>query len=82
MNNNFLRTQIYLEQEQIHLIKSASHKEGVPMSVLIRRAIDQFLNKDKNRKWANDPLSKNVGKISLKSKSASVDHDHYLYGVK
>ena len=81
MMNNFQRTQIYLEQEQVQQLKIASHKEHVPMSVLIRQAIDQFLNRKKSKGWATDPLVKSVGKISLKTNTASVDHDHLLYGA-
>lgn len=76
------RTQIYLEQDQLQRLKSASDKKQLPMSVLIRQAIDQFLSRgNDNKDWAKDSLSKSIGKISLKSKTASVDHDRYLYGA-
>ena len=78
--HNFQRTQIYLEQEQIEQLKVASHKEKTPMSVLIRQAIDQFLNRKIAKGWAKDSLLKGVGKLSLKTDAASVEHDRYLYG--
>ncbi len=78
--NNLQRTQIYLEQDQIQRLKSASHKEQVPMSELIRQAINQFLDHG-NKKRAKDSLVKTVGKISLRTKTASIDHDRYLYGA-
>ena len=79
--HNFQRTQIYLEQDQVQQLKVASHKERIPMSALIRQAIDQFLNrKIKAKGWAKDSLLKGVGKLSLKTDTASVDHGRYLYG--
>lgn len=79
---NFQRTQIYLEPEQIQQLKSASQKEQIPVSVLIRRAIAEFLNvRVNNKAWAKDSLSKSVGRISLKTNTASVEHDRHLYGA-
>ncbi len=80
--HNLQRTQIYLAPEQIERLKSTSYKEHVPMSELIRRAIDHFLDRtSKNRKNSSDILVKSIGKISLKTKTASQDHDRYLYGA-
>ncbi len=78
---NFQRTQIYLEPAQVQQLKNAAHKSQLPMSVLIREAIDQFLGRKNTKGWANDSLTKSIGQISLKSNTASVDHDRHLYGA-
>ncbi len=79
--SNLQRTQIYLQEEQIQQLKAASQKEHLPMSVLIRQAIDKFLShKTGQKKWNKDTLVKTVGKITLKTSTASVDHDRILYG--
>ena len=80
--HNFQRTQIYLEQEQIQQLKVASQKERTPMSVLIRQAVDQFLNRKlKSKGWGKDSLLRGVGKLSLKTNTASIEHDRHLYGA-
>ena len=77
------RTQIYLPEEQISLLKLEASKEHSSMSELIRKAIDRFFkNKEKTVNWNRDPLTRTIGKLSLKSADTSVKHDSYLYGQK
>lgn len=77
------RTQIYIEEEQIHQLKLEAEKESVAISELIRRAIQYLLEKKtRSVNWDSDPLTKAVGSIKLAVRDASVAHDHYLYGRK
>lgn len=81
--SNLHRTQIYIEEEQIHQLKLEAERESVAISELIRRAIQYLLEKKaRSVNWDSDPLTKAVGRIKLAVRDASVAHDHYLYGRK
>ena len=75
------RSQVYIEEGQMRLLKLEAKKEDLPVSVLIRKAIEYFLDKKaKNINWDNDPLTKAIGTIRLDVTDASTNHDFYLYG--
>lgn len=77
------RSQVYINEEQIHLLKLEAQKENLTVSELIREAIQNFLTKkSKNINWDNDPLTKAIGKFHSDVKDASTNHDFYLYGKK
>ncbi len=77
------RTQIYIDEEQIHQLKFEAEKEHLAISELIRRAIRHLLEtKARSVNWDSDPLTKAVGKVKLAVNDASVDHDHYLYSSR
>ncbi len=77
---NLHRTQIYIEEDQMHQLKLEAERERLPISELIRRAVQQLLEtKKKSINWNRDPLTKAMGKIKLAVTDASVNHDHYLY---
>jgi len=79
--SNLHRTQIYIEEDQLHQLKLEAEKERLGISELIRRAIRCLLEtKTKSVNWDGDPLTKAIGKIKLSVTDASVNHDHYLYG--
>ena len=81
--SNLHRTQVYIDEEQIHQLKIEAEKEHLAISELIRRAIRRLLEtKTRSVNWDSDPLTKSVGRIKLAVTDASVDHDHYLYGRK
>ena len=81
--SNFHRTQVYIENEQMRLLKIEAEKERLAVSELIRTAIDVFLKtKGRNINWNNDPLIKAISNIHLGVSNASVKHDQYLYGHK
>ena len=44
-NISMIRSQIYLEQKQINFLKDVAHDRNVTMSEVIRRLIDNQLNK-------------------------------------
>jgi len=75
------RAQVYIETEQIRQLKQEAVRERVPVAVLIRKAINAFLEaKEKSVSWNRDPLTMTVGKLKLDVDDASLNHDHYLYG--
>ena len=76
------RTQIYIEEDQLHRLQLETRKERTKgVSELIRRAIDAFLKtRAQSTDWGKDPLTKSVGKIKLSVTDAAEKHDHYLYG--
>jgi len=79
--NTLHRSQIYIDKDQMNLLKLEATKEHVTVSKLIRTAITRYLkSKEKNIKWDSDPLVKAVGKINLTIDDASKQHDYYLYG--
>lgn len=81
--SNLHRTQVYIDEEQIHQLRLEAEKEDLAVSELIRRAIQHLLEtKAKSVNWDNDPLTKAVGKVRLAVNDASVEHDHYLYGKR
>ena len=80
---NLHRTQIYIEEDQMRQLKLEAGRERLAISELIRRAIRSLLEtKTKSIDWNNDPITRTVGRIKLSVTSASVNHDHYLYGKK
>jgi len=81
--SNLHRTQIYIEEDQMHQLKLEAERERLAVSELIRRAIQYRLDsKTKGVNWERDPLTKTIGKVKLAVNNASVDHDHYLYGQR
>ncbi|MBI4397684.1 MAG: CopG family transcriptional regulator [Candidatus Omnitrophica bacterium] len=77
------RSQVYIGEDQIRLLKLEARKENLSVSELIREAIQSFLTKkSKAINWDNDPLTKAVGKFKSDVKDASTHHDFYLYGKK
>jgi len=81
--SNLHRTQIYIGEEQMHQLKVEAQKEHVPVSQLIRKAIEFFLKaKTKSINWDNDSILKGIGTLNLDVTDASINHDNYLYGFK
>lgn len=77
------RTQVYMEDQQMLRLRLEAHREHLPISELIRRAVERFLRtKESRTDWDRDPLTRAIGKIRLSVSDASVRHDEYLYGPK
>lgn len=77
------RTQVYIEEEQMHQLKIEAEREYLSISELIRRAVQYQLDlKTKGVDWEKDPLAKAIGKVKLTVNDASVKHNHYLYGQR
>ena len=77
------RSQVYLGEDQIRLLRLEARKENLSVSELIRQAIQLFLNrKTKNIDWDNDSFTKAIGTIKLDVTDVSKKIDFYLYGKK
>ena len=77
----FMRTQVYIQREQLQKLKLEAKRESKPVAVLIRAAIDRFLkSKDENVNWSKDSLTKAFGKVKLSVSDASTNHNKYIYG--
>lgn len=81
MSNALHRSQIYIPENQIRLLKLEAKKEKRTVSELVRDAINLFLaERAKEVDWDNDPLTKMIGKIRVDVTDASTRIDEYLYG--
>lgn len=79
--NSLHRSQVYIGEDQMRLLKLEARKENLSVSELIRESIQSFLTKkSKAVDWDNDPLTKAIGMIKLDVTDASANHDFYLYG--
>ncbi len=77
------RSQVYIPEEMIALLKLEAKKDGLTVSELIREAIQNLLSKkSRSVNWDNDPFTKAVGKFKSDVTDASTNHDFYLYGGK
>ncbi len=78
-----IRSQIYLEQEQIRFLKTVAYEKNVTMSAVIRELINNKLSKKGNKinsgEWALK-LAKNAETLKIKGpKNLSTDSDKYIY---
>ncbi len=81
--SNLHRTQIYVDSEQMQMLRIVARKKKLSISELIRTAIQNLLEtRVKGLNWDKDPLNKAIGKIRLADNDTSLNHDHYLYGTK
>lgn len=77
------RSQVYIPEEMISLLKVEAKKAGRTVSELIREAIQNLLaQKIKSINWDNDSFTKAIGTIKLDVTDASEKIDFYLYGKK
>ncbi len=82
-----VRTHVQLTETQAQKLKEIATEQGVPIAVLIRRAIDDFLasgnfplSEDKflsrQEKWQRS--LEILGKFDSGLSDVSTNHDHYL----
>lgn len=77
------RSQIYIPEDQIRLLKLEAKREKRNVSELVREAISLFLAKRaKEIDWDKDPLTKMIGKFKCDVTDLSTSLDDYLYGKK
>ena len=75
------RSQVYIPETQIRLLKQEAQKEKRSVSDLIREAINLFLvERAKEVDWDNDPITRMIGKARLNITDASTRVDEILYG--
>jgi len=76
------RTQMYLPEDILRELKRRSAEEKTTIAAIVRSALSEFLGKNREKNWLEDPLWKMVGASSSKEGDLSVNHDKYLYGKK
>lgn len=74
-----VRKQIYLTPEQDEALKALSVMKGVSEASLIRKALDDYLAREKDRSKGADPLAKLVGLGRSAHTDIAENHDEYLY---
>jgi hypothetical protein len=74
-----VRTQIQLTEEQAAQLKELAHESNESIAAIIRKALDQFLDKRQPglRTRHRQALSV-VGKYRAGAPDVSIEHDHYL----
>ena len=72
------RTQISLEHEQYRLLGAEARRQGISLSALIRRLVDDFFGSD--RLPEQDPLEAVIGIGSGTGEAVGREHNRYLYG--
>ena len=77
------RTQIYLKPQQARLLKQEAVSAGVPVSEVIRGALDEHLARRHSvADWQHDPLMKLAGFVKAPIRDAAARHDTLLYGKR
>ena len=81
MIGNLRRTQIYLQESQMLLLRERAHASRVHVSELIRDAVDRYLEADSAVVLGDDPIDELIGKIDMSPPDLSRRVDDYLYGT-
>jgi len=75
-----VRTQIYLRKSQHSELRDVAHQMHVPITELLRRAVDQFLKEARPpRKKKPRGLAAITGLMSSDVTDGSTHHDQYIY---
>ena len=76
------RKQIYLNEGMIKTIKEIADKKGVSQSEVIRESLDRYIKEEQKKGEIKDPLLELAGIGNSDITDGSINHDHYIYGVK
>lgn len=78
------RTQMYFPEDMFSELRQRAEREHSSISDIVRNAVREFLVKEKEKNWQDDPLWNMLGAASSNSDSGdlSTRHDDYLYGGK
>ena len=74
------RTQMYFPEGLLNELRKKAEREKTTLSHLVRGAVVDLINRDKEKNWEDDPLWSMVGSSRSRAKDLSVNHDAYLYG--
>lgn len=74
-----VRTQIYLTEEQHQMLSDLSYRKKTPVAEMIRRAVDEYLDKLSSEGVLN-PLTNIIALGESGSSRGSVKHDEEIYG--
>lgn len=76
------RTQMYFPEDMFSELRQRAEREHSSISDIVRNAVREFLVKEKEKNWQDDPLWKMLGAANSNSGDLSTRHDDYLYGGK
>ncbi|MEW6419228.1 MAG: CopG family transcriptional regulator [Nitrospirota bacterium] len=76
------RTQVYFPMDIYRRIEKKAKEESRSSAAIIREAVEEYLKKEKEIDWENDPFFKAAGFIKSDVTDMSVNHDAYIYGGK
>lgn len=79
MAGGLKRTQIYLEESQVLLLRARARTIQANVSELIREAVDRYLADDGTGTPVEDPIDALIGGIDMDPASLSRRVDHFLY---
>lgn len=75
------RTQVYFPEKLYRDVQKCAKVESKSVAAVVREAVAKHIA-EKEIDWENDPFLKLVGIMKTGASDLSVNHDHYIYGVK
>jgi hypothetical protein len=75
------RTQVYFPERLYREVRKRAKAESKSVAAVVREAVERHLE-EKKVDWENDPFFKAAGFFKSDAGDLSLNHDHYLYGVK
>lgn len=75
------RTQVYFPEKLYRDVKKRAKAESKSLAAVVREAVQKHMA-GKEIDWENDPIFKLAGIMKTGTKDLSVNHDHYIYGVR
>jgi Arc/MetJ-type ribon-helix-helix transcriptional regulator len=76
------RTQMYIPEDLFSELRQRAEEEHSSISDIVRNAVREFLSKEKEKNWVDDPLWNMLGAGTSNIGDLSGRHDDYLYGPK
>ena len=74
------RTQIYLGDDQYHVLRARARKLGTTLAALIREILDQHLQGKPPGRRGKDPFDEVIGIGDGGGQAVAENVDDYLYG--
>ena len=75
------RTQVYFPEKLYRDVQKKAKAESKSVAAIVREAVQKYIA-EKEIDWENDPILKLAGIMKTGTTDLSINHDHYIYGVK
>ncbi len=75
------RTQVYFPEKLYRDVQKRAKAESKSVAAVVREAVRKHLV-EKEIDWKTDSIFKLVGIMKTGATDLSVNHDHYIYGIK
>jgi len=75
------RTQVYFSEKMYRDVQKRARVESKSVAAVVREAVQKYIT-EKEIDWENDPILKLAGIMKTGATDLSLNHDHYIYGVK